>query len=153
MQLKAAFLLMVFALNTVVGFACSVGVNMGFNSQHHNHEEATEAVVNVHNDGKQHVHGEKKDCHGHDESTIKNKSGDSKNDCCNGPVKSFNQLDKSRADVVSIIPPVFFTPFLASNYNSNIFPHPVIVKYLKPFLRSYHPPIPDIRIAIQSFQI
>lgn len=29
-KIKAAFLLVVFALNTVVGFACSLGVDMGF---------------------------------------------------------------------------------------------------------------------------
>ena len=34
-QLKAAFLLMVFMLNIVTGFACCMGVDMGFNSHHH----------------------------------------------------------------------------------------------------------------------
>ena len=34
-QLKAAFLLIVFALNTVLGFACSMGLDMGYNKSHH----------------------------------------------------------------------------------------------------------------------
>ena len=50
-QLKAAFLLVVFGLNTLVGFACAVGVDMSFNSSHHD-EEAIE--VHVHADGTKH---------------------------------------------------------------------------------------------------
>lgn len=34
-QYKALFLLVTFSMNTVVGFACSMGVDMGFNSHHH----------------------------------------------------------------------------------------------------------------------
>lgn len=152
-QLKAAFLLIVFSLNTVIGFACSVGIDMGFNSKHHHEEEATEAVVHVHKDGKQHVHHERKNTHSHDLAAHQNKSGSDKDNCCNDKVKSFQQLDKTVPTSVNAIHPVFFTAFLASYYNINILPHSDIVKDIKPFVRSYHPPIPDIRIAIQSFQI
>src|SRR5690349_21226508 len=98
---RAAFLLVVFSMNTVVGFACSVGVDMGFNSKHHDVEEATEAVVHVHNDGKKHFHHEKKESHdkskGHDEASSKHKSGNDNDNgnCCNDKVKSFQQLDKA----------------------------------------------------------
>ena len=44
--------MLVFSLNTVIGFACAVGINMGFNTTHHHEEEATEAVVHIHKDGK-----------------------------------------------------------------------------------------------------
>lgn len=156
-KLKAVFLLVVFALNTAVGFACSAGVDMGFNSKHHNEEEAIEAAAHVHNDGKQHLHHEKKDSHdkskGHDEASSEHKSGNDKDNCCNDKLKSFQQLDKAVPNSTSIIYPVFFTAFLASYYNINILPHSDIVKDIRPFVRSYHPPIPDIRIAIQSFQI
>ncbi len=159
-KLKAAFLLMVFALNTIVGFACAVGVNMGFNSKHHHDkEEATEGVVHVRKDGSKHVHHEKTESdnhdksHRHDEASNQHKSGGDKDNCCNDKVKNFQQLDKSVPTSVNVIHPVFFTAFLASYYNINILPHSDIVKDIKPFVRSYHPPIPDIRIAIQSFQI
>ncbi len=158
-QIRAAFLLMVFALNTVVGFACSVGVDMGFNSKHHHDDEATEAVVHIHKDGKKHIHSENKESHGrgispnHDQANNPHKSGSDKDNCCNDKVKSFQQLDKSVPNSVKVIHPVFFTAFLASYYNINILPHTDIVKDIKPFVRSYHPPISDIRIAIQSFQI
>ena len=51
-QLKAAFLLIVFSLNTVVGFACSVGLEMGFNSSHHQEEKA--AITHKHDNSHQH---------------------------------------------------------------------------------------------------
>ncbi|MFX5709932.1 hypothetical protein ABTE34_20810, partial [Acinetobacter baumannii] len=44
-----------FATNTAVGFACAIGVDMGFNSPHHN-ETKEPAEVHVHDDGKKHVH-------------------------------------------------------------------------------------------------
>ena len=53
-QVKAAFLLFVFALNTAVGFACSIGMDMGFNATHHKDGEASS--IHVHADGKKHFH-------------------------------------------------------------------------------------------------
>ncbi|MGI8637860.1 MAG: hypothetical protein ACR2KZ_20870 [Segetibacter sp.] len=159
-KLKAAVLLMVFALNTVVAFACAVGVDMGFNSKHHHHgDEATEVVGHVYKDGSKNVHHEKHESHSrdkshhHDEASNQHKSGSEKDNCCNDKVRTFQQLDKSVPQTVNAVHPVFFTAFLASFYNINILPHTDIVKDIKPFVRSYHPPIPDIRIAIQSFQI
>jgi hypothetical protein len=159
MKLKATFLLVVFALNTVVGFACSVGVNMGFNTKHHDDDEATEAVVHIHKDGKQHIHQEKKESHSHDKShkhDEANKPDESKSDqgnCCTNKVKQFQELDKSVPASQSIVHPIFFAAFVAVYYSISLLPHADIVKDIKPFVRSYHPPIPDIRIAIQSFQI
>ncbi len=150
---------MVFALNTVVGFACSVGVDMGFNTKHHRQEEATEAVVHVHKDGKQHVHHEKKEGHSHEKShshdgaNNHHKTGNDKDDCCNGKVINFEQLDKAVLNSLSILHPVFFTAFVASYYNINILPYTNVVTNKKQFVRGHHPPIQDIRIAIQSFQI
>lgn len=158
-KLKAALLLMVFALNTVVGFACAAGVDMGFNSKHHHDKEATEAGVHIHKDSKLHVHEEKKEgyshekAHHHDEAGSHQKSGSDKDNCCNDKVRSFEQLDKSVPNSLNINHPVFFTAFLASFHNVIIIPHSDIVKDIKQFVRSYHPPIRDIRIAIQSFQI
>jgi hypothetical protein len=158
-KLKATFLLTVFALNTVVGFACAVGVDMAFNSKHHNHdEEATEAVVHLHKDGKRHVHEESKEkhdneiSHHHDEAS-NHKTGNGKDDCCNDKVANFEQLDKSVPNSLNIIHPIFFTAFVASYYKINILPYTDVVTHKKRFVRGHHPPIQDIRIAIQSFQI
>ena len=193
-QLKATFLLIVFSLNTIVGFACSLGLDMGYNSKHHEEdaeteavvhihkdgkkhihhekkknsndnshqqgkEKATKAVVHVHKDGKRHIHHEKKESHGHDKSythteTKKTeKTKKDKDNCCTDEVMNFQQIDKSIPNSVNIIHPVFFTAFVSVYYNITLSPHTNIVRDIKPFVRNHHPPIPDIRIAIQSFQI
>ena len=158
-KVKAAFLFTVFALNTIIGFACAVGLDMGFNAKHHEDKEGTVAVVHIHKDGKKHIHHEKKQSHHqdkshkHDQSKTHEKSGSDKEGCCKDKVRNFEQLDKSVPGSLTIDHPVFFTAFVASYYHLKILPPSDVIRDIKPFVRSYHPPIPDIRIAIQSFQI
>ena len=158
-QLKAAFLLVVFALNTIVGFACSVGMNMGFNSKHHHEEEANETAVHLHRDGKKHIHQEKKESHSddtshqHDEANKSENSNSNDGNCCTDNVKQFHELDKTIPALQSIVHPIFLTAFVTVYYNISLLPHTDIVRDIKRFVRSYHPPIADIRIAIQSLQI
>jgi hypothetical protein len=144
-QLKAALLITVFGLNTVVGFACAMGLDMRFNSTHHHGEEAT--AVHVHADGKKHHH--EKPAHHHDD----NKQKEEKGGCCNDSAIKFSQTDKSVLPSNTIINPVVFTAFIRSYYTIDIFFPSQITGSTKYFARNYHPPIPDIRIAIQSFQI
>lgn len=194
-QLKAAFLLIVFSLNTIVGFACSLGLDMGYNSKHHGEETATEAVVHIHKDGKKHIHYkkkknsnndnshqqgeekatkavvhlhkdgkrhihyEKKESHSHDKSDTHDeannaeKSKKDKDNCCTDKVMNFQQTDKLIPNSVNIIHPVFSTSFVAPYYDITLLSHKNVVRDIKLFVRNHHPPIPDIRIAIQSFQI
>ena len=157
-KIIAIFLLTVFSLNTVVGFACSVGIDMGFNSKHHHDEDVTEAVVHIHSDGKKHVHYEKKENHNHtksnphDQESNHHKSNNKKDNCCNDDVLQFEQLDKAVPYSLTINHPIFLISFFDAYYNADL-PSPGIVKDIKQFVRSYHPPISNIRIAIQSFQI
>lgn len=151
-KLKAAFLLTVFALHTVVGFACAVGVDMGFNSKHHDDSDETEAVVHIHKDGKKHVHHEKKE-HSHNKATAHHKSDKTKDNCCKDKVRQFEQLDKSLPTSLSLLQTTFFTPFVASYVDLVVFRYTNVVRDVKHFVRSDHPPIRDIRIEIQSFQI
>ncbi|MEO7306838.1 MAG: hypothetical protein ABIR78_09880 [Ferruginibacter sp.] len=147
-QIKAAFLLVVFALNTVVGFACAVGVDMGFNTHHHDEEEATETTVHVHTDGKKHQHHEEVVKH-HDDS----KEDSEKGGCCNDGVMKFQNLDKSLASNANIfINAPVFVAVLSSFFGIDIFRQPQVPheKFIAQFL---HPPPPDILIAIQRFQI
>ena len=136
-QFKAAFLLIVFALNTVIGFACAVGLDMGFNSRHHLDEEATESTVHI--NGKKHQHNSKEDSE--------------KGGCCNDKVIKFQNLDKSlnQKAAVSISTPLF-TIILNNFFGTDIFKqvHDSDQKYI---LNFFHPPPPDIRILIRSFQI
>jgi hypothetical protein len=188
-KLKAGFLLAVFALNTVVGFACSMGMDMGFSSKHHQDDESKDPTVHIQQDGKRHIHdgkntekshhrnvsakaavhihkdgrshlhtGKKENRHQenlHHNAGEKNKEEQrsAKDNCCSEKVRNFEQLDKSLPQVVKIIPPAFLTAFVVSFYSIQLLPHTDVVKDIKKFVRSYHPPISDIRIAIQSFQI
>jgi hypothetical protein len=132
---------------------------MGFNSKHHDSNEATETVVHLHKGGKKHIHHQKKEKHCHDRSASQhegsnNQKGDeNKGNCCTDRVKEFHLPGKSVPGSISLVHPVFFTAFIATYNNINIFPYDDVVKDIKPFVRSYHPPIHEIRIAIQSFQI
>ena len=194
-QLNAAFLLVVFSMNTIVGFACSLGLDMGYNSKHHGEDAATEAVVHIHKDGKKHVHFEKKKSnnyenshqqgegyatkpvvhihkdgkkhihhekkeslsndksHTYSEASNAEKSKKDKENCCTDTVINFQQFDKLIPNSVNIIHPIFFTAFIAASYDIIILSHTNVVRDIKLFVRNHHPPIQDIRIAIQSFQI
>lgn len=146
-RIKAAILLLVFAFNSAVGFACALGLDMGFNSKHHHDEEVTNPSVHVHADGKKHTH-HNKSSHHHDEN-----KNDEKGGCCNDSVIKISQADKSVPQSFGISNPVFFTAFTFAYYDLDLlFPSQVSTS-IKYFVRSHHPPIPDIRIAIQSFQI
>jgi hypothetical protein len=143
-QLKAVFLLLVFSLNTIIGFACSVGLDMGFNSEHHNSEE----TALVENGGHHH------DMLHHDNDVYNHKSKQGKDNCCNDKVTKIAQLDKTvPQSYKASINPVFFTAFASSFFNIDVFAALKATPNIKYFVRSYHPTIPDIRIAIQSFQI
>ena len=143
-QFKAAFLIIVFSLNTVIGFACAVGMDMGFNTSHHHDEAAMEATMHVHTDGKKHIHHNDNDHHTSNNET---------DNCCNDQVMKFTQLDKSVPQSIKTISPTFLTAFVSAWYDIDILYTSYFDTSIKYFVRSYHPPIPDIRIAIQSFQI
>ena len=147
LRLKAALLLIVFSMNTVIGFACAIGFDMDFNSEHHH--EGTEPHKHIH---------EKSEHHGHDKShqheqSINDQPGNEKDNCCHDKVINFEQLDKVVPSSVSIVFPVLFISLVTSYYINSLLPYTDVVKNIKPFVRSYHPPICDIRIAIQSFLI
>ena len=139
-KIKAALLLIVFSLNTIIGFACAMGADMGFNSKHHHDKkEATRTVVHVHANGKKHQHSAKE--------------GPEKDGCCNDGVVRFQNLDKSlNQNIVTALNASFLTA-LISNYFGIAVPESITVGTNRQILQFFHPPPPDIRILIQSFQI
>ncbi len=150
-QLKAALLLIVFSLNTLIGFACTVGIDMGYNSKHHyDDDEATETANHVHADGKKHNHHNEASNHHHKADA--HKSSDGKDNCCHDKVTKFSQLNKAILQS-SAYNPIFIDAFISSFYNIDILVASQITKNTKYFVRGHHPPIPDILIAIQRFQI
>jgi hypothetical protein len=151
-QLKAAFLLIVFSLNTIIGFACAVGLDMGFNSNHHQ-KEVPDIPIHVHADGKQHQHhNEVKNHHEETNKHLQKETNDGDN-CCHDKVMQIAQQDKAIAQSISITSPVFFTALISSFYNVDALPSNGADSHVKYLVRRHHPPIPDIRVAIQSFQI
>lgn len=134
--------MLVFSLNTLLGFACSLGLDMGYNTQHHEKE-----IVSSHSTQHHRQHKEGKEQH---HSTSSNSS---KADCCSKSVTSFNLLDKSISQQVAIVHQVFATAFVADYYYINLLQPHYVPKNIRAFAQSYHPPISDIRIAIQSFLI
>lgn len=118
----------------MVVFACSLGLEMKFNSSHHQEKISSSA------------HHQHKDKAKHHE--------DEKDNCCKDEAVKFAKADKlfPQASYTGINP--ISLPALLSNFfylndfesGSNIYINKFVVL-------GYHPPIRNIRIAIQSFQI
>ncbi|MEO7445772.1 MAG: hypothetical protein ABIT96_10525 [Ferruginibacter sp.] len=152
-KLKAAILLIIFSMNTVIGLACSVGVDFRFNATHHqDEEEVAGASVHVHANGNKHHHESKATGHQNKHKGDNCKSKEDTDNCCNDKVPKFSQLDKAIPHSFAIIP-IFFTAFISSFYNLDILVCSQATKSTKYFVRGHHPPIPDILIASQRFQI
>lgn len=144
---KAVFLLIVFLLNTVVGFACSVGMGMGAVKAHHH--DARESKEDHHHHKGEHDHHTSKGDHHHS-----SKEKETNGDCCTDQVQKIEKTDKLSPPLVEFST---YQPFYTL-----IFPDYVLLEAAvsslytlgpKYFVRDEHPPIPDIRIALQSFQI
>ncbi|MDP3393361.1 hypothetical protein [Sediminibacterium sp.] len=167
-KLKALFLLVVFASNTAVGFACALGMDMDFNTSHH--IEIAEVVdVHVHADGQKHVHekensitikGVHEDAINQDYDTDRVKTilanysksyTKSPGGCCSDEVQKFQDLDKNVTVYSGIAAPVFvaiLSTFLGIDLLNGIKDFPPKLK-----ARFYYPPPIDILVAIQRFQI
>jgi len=137
--------LAVFSLNTVVGFACAAGLNMGFNTKHHHEEEAISPTIGHHHEGA---------THHHDHEASKAKKADEDNNCCNDHVVKFSQSDKLLANTINagIELPVILVHlhFLYQSYISSFtHGHGQSLQVLRPYV----PGSRGIRVSIQSFQI
>ncbi|KAA8473883.1 hypothetical protein BDE36_1268 [Arcticibacter tournemirensis] len=165
-RFKAALLTFVFLLNTIVGFACAVGTDMGFNSGHHIEQKAVHSSEHTDKHNKPHTHGKhthsrhahSKHNHGkhkHDKDAANHHtSKSSKDNCCKDEVAKLTKADK-------LIQPGFDYSLLS--LSTFILPSPVygmgnsgILLVNVPnayFVKHCRPPISDVRIAIQSFQI
>ena len=89
-RIKAIFLLVVFSMNTVAGFACSIGVDMGYNTKHHGHPQSSHAAKHSHSHTHKHSHIHK--------PVTGAKLKAAKDDCCSDQVNDFNKLEKAIPD-------------------------------------------------------
>lgn len=163
---KAIFLLIVFSLNTIVAFACSLGMDMGYNSHFHG-KDSKKDPIHTHGGGNKHVHPQEDATHGQSAAHGHNKSHahshgdvkhtqehkDDKDNCCKEKAKEFQEIDKVVPGLPGINYLDFFATFDFVYRTITLLPYANVVRDVKPFVRNNHPPIPDIRIAIQSFQI
>lgn len=154
-SMKAMLLLVVFLLNTVTGFACAVGMDMGFNSDHH--APVTVAKVAVHEHGQVHQHKDgSKHVHAgqdHHQKKDQHKSGEKEN-CCKDAVAKLTASDKLTQRSFDLsqlsLPFVVLAGIHYPLYQVISIPVNVPNGYFSRHCRS---PITDVRIAIQSFQI
>lgn len=156
-------LLIVFSLNMVVSFACSVSSSV-HNSHHSEKSSGTQSHERKgnhgHSHGSDHKHNhdithrhthdaDHKHSH-HDDGNKENEDGN----CCSGDVIKLQQSDRSIARSIDV--PEQTTLFVAHDFLSSIDHFLLTItrdKYLPQHLRWPPATIPDIRIAIQSFQI
>ena len=93
-------------------------------------------------------------CHlHHNKSDEPLKSKGCTNNCCNENVIKFLSVDKSFPECLSIFNAISFTTLISYFDNRDILNISGLSANTRYFARGHHPPIPDIRIAIQSFQI
>lgn len=145
--------MLVFALNIVLGLACSLGFNMGYNNNHHK-DEVAQTPVHVHADGKKHLHNKAPDKSHHTGSVANHhdkEEGAKKDDCCSDEVVQFQKSDKCLHAKIGVSMPVLVAA-ISVFWGIQIF-ETVPLPSLKYTARYFHPPPPDIRTAIQSFQI
>lgn len=154
-KVKALILLMVFSLNTVVGFACAIGLDTEFNSKHHDKEKKHQHTNNItehrHDDGTIHHHHDNTSSNNHHENP--DTQSEDKDDCCSDGVIKFNQADKNITNTIKanfsnpIVTTIFYVLFI------NHFPSFSKTINGKALDRWPSLPPPDIRVSIQSFQI
>lgn len=141
-SLKAAFLLVVFLLNTVIGFACAVSIH---NVTPHEEQQASEPHKHHDHSKLTEVHHDLTDHH-----TTKNH----KDQCCKDEVTKLLKEAKVSPSKMSLsIQPTTFFAILPTYCKLDALASSLYQLNTKYFVRSYHPPIQDIRICIQSFQI
>ena len=141
-RIRAIVLLTVFSLNTVAGFACSVGVDMGYNHHHHDKEEK-----------HSHKHKHK---HNHvNQVSVKLTDARSNNDCCSNDVTKFSLLDKSvAANNLLLKHTSFLLPFTTIFLSQSINESGLAVNSKFQFVRrSCFLNDTDIQTAIRRFQI
>lgn len=160
---KALFLLVTFSLNSVVGFACSLDIGMGFNSDHHSHDRGKH---DQHSDADTHHEHDGNNRHGHEHGTKSCQPSDrdhntsafftspNEDNCCKDFVVGFQSMDKmvtkgfSGVQQQHIVVSPFVIPFIFGLTNTKGF-----AEYFRIPSKEIDLPPPDILIFIQSFLI
>lgn len=135
-QFKAFLLLIVFSFSTVISFACSVGLDMGYNSDHHSEKKQTTIK-----------------CCEKPAGTSENQSSEEE-DCCTNLVIDFQLMAKSISQYnIDFSVPVTMLHHDVMEFllSSDQFRISTEMKWA--VFRTNHLAPPDIRVSIRSFQI
>lgn len=137
-------------MSTLVSFACAMGVEMGYNENHHQEVVVKTSLTHQHGDSHEHSDATK-----HQHSKTNDASSEKKaDDCCKKEAKKFGQFDKIVSKVsFDIHQPIFFISFIQSVYSFDLSAETKLINVKSNLYRSHHPPIPDKLIAFQSFLI
>lgn len=138
-RLKALFLLIIFYLNMIIAVGCNLGMCMCCKP---GDEGKTSMITNK---GVCHLH--------HNKPAIPLKSGGCTDNCCTENAIKFLSVDKSFPQCFSVSNATVSAILISYAGDLDILDTLVLSSGTRRFVRSHHPPIPDIRIAIQSFQI
>ena len=137
--------------------ACSFKSFIGF-SDHDNCTKATENDSHLTNDVKaspyKNSNSQKQQTHSSTgKMEFQVKSEDSEDDCCTDSIVKFNCLDKCvNQNANASLTGLLFVAVVSNFLFIDIFKGPAIDSYTFK-LPYFHPPAPDIRVFIQSFQI
>ena len=136
-------------MNTVVGFACSLGLDLGFNKPGHGKD--AKGSVHIHKDGKKHIHKPVAAKQNHPNQTEKS-TNSKKDDCCKDKVVKLQNADKRLNDTQLAMNPPGYTAVASNFYHQHLF---IASKgYAQKYTPcQFHPPPGDIRIAMRRFQI
>lgn len=128
-------------MNTLLGFACSIGVDLGYNTNHHKQDASS-----LKNEAKH-------DCGGMEDETAPDTPPANTHDCCKGEVLKFNLSDKTPSAIIKIAAPNLTAFSVVASYIIQSF----IIEDVPSnhyYVRSDHPPISkDIRISTRSLRI
>lgn len=145
-RVRAILLLVVFSLNTVAGFACSLGVDMGYNAKHHSHEGHSHLKPQGHKHCPQHWHTQKAVSNAKLKGMI--------DDCCTNDVTSFAQLEKIAAhNNLLLQAPIFIVTHKAVLPASREELGPTVNSRFQFVRRSCFLNDTDLQTAIRRFQI
>jgi|SRR6187401_491725 hypothetical protein len=153
--IRALFLLLVFSLNTIVGFACSIGIDMGYNSMHHQYNSSNSpSKCHTQKSDQKHAHGNSEK-HSHKHQRTDGSTSNTQNDCCANDVTKFIQLDKTivktnfnfqAPSYLVVVTRAFIQPLVNETNLANGYR----LQFVRRSCSIYNT---DIRITIQSFLI
>jgi len=139
-QFKAAFLLLIFALHSVIGYTCAADINFGLTATDYQNEEPAK-----YSDYVQSYDHLDSVLNGNDQHSIKN-------DCFKNKVARYKGLDKSNIRHAHVVVNNQRIAILNSFRSINFFNKAQNFEQEYKIL-SFHLPPPDIRVLIRSFQI